>query len=65
MDLLVCLSLSRKVKMEEDEEDRVLFSSLGVTSANPEDIERNILGKVCLLFKIYCIKCRILELSIF
>nr|GLL33206.1 protein CHROMATIN REMODELING 8 [Ipomoea trifida] len=31
--------------MEEDEEDRVLFSSLGVTSANPEDIERNIFGK--------------------
>ncbi|XP_019188435.1 PREDICTED: protein CHROMATIN REMODELING 8 [Ipomoea nil] len=31
--------------MEEDEEDRVLFSSLGVTSANPEDIERNIFGQ--------------------
>ncbi|XP_031122119.1 protein CHROMATIN REMODELING 8 [Ipomoea triloba] len=31
--------------MEEDEEDRVLFSSLGVTSANPADIERNIFGQ--------------------
>ncbi|KAL3531219.1 hypothetical protein ACH5RR_010541 [Cinchona calisaya] len=28
--------------MEEEEEDRVLLSSLGVTSANPEDIERRI-----------------------
>lgn len=32
--------------MEEEEEDRVLLSSLGVTSANPEDIERDILAKV-------------------
>ncbi|KAK4408156.1 protein CHROMATIN REMODELING 8 [Sesamum angolense] len=31
--------------MDEDEEDRVLLSTLGVTSANPEDIERNILEK--------------------
>lgn len=31
--------------MEEEEEDRVLLSSLGVTSANPEDIERDILAK--------------------
>lgn len=31
--------------MEEDE-DRDLLSSLGVTSANPEDIERNILSEV-------------------
>ncbi|KAL2540667.1 Protein CHROMATIN REMODELING 8 [Abeliophyllum distichum] len=31
--------------MEEEEEDRVLFSTLGVTSANPEDIERDILEK--------------------
>lgn len=30
--------------MEEDE-DRILLSSLGVTSANPEDIERNILSQ--------------------
>ncbi|PON81759.1 Protein CHROMATIN REMODELING [Trema orientale] len=30
--------------MEEDE-DRILLSSLGVTSANPEDIERNILNE--------------------
>lgn len=32
--------------MEEEEEDRVLLSTLGVTSANPEDIERDILEKV-------------------
>lgn len=31
--------------MEEDE-DRILLNSLGVTSANPEDIERNILSQV-------------------
>lgn len=31
--------------MEEDE-DRVLLSSLGITSANPEEIERNILSEV-------------------
>ncbi|XP_057480601.1 protein CHROMATIN REMODELING 8 [Actinidia eriantha] len=31
--------------MEEEEEDRVLLSSLGVTSANPEDIERHVLAK--------------------
>ncbi|KAL8523142.1 hypothetical protein ACS0TY_013205 [Phlomoides rotata] len=31
--------------MEEEEEDRVLLSTLGVTSANPEDIERDILEK--------------------
>uniref|UniRef100_A0A803PGL4 Protein CHROMATIN REMODELING 8 n=1 Tax=Cannabis sativa TaxID=3483 RepID=A0A803PGL4_CANSA len=30
--------------MEEDE-DRILLSSLGITSANPEDIERNILSE--------------------
>ncbi|KAL5561931.1 hypothetical protein UlMin_031678 [Ulmus minor] len=29
----------------EEEEDRILLRSLGVTSANPEDIERNILSK--------------------
>lgn len=31
--------------MEEDE-DRLLLSSLGVTSANPEDIERDVLAVV-------------------
>lgn len=31
--------------MEAQEQDRVLFSSLGVTSANPEDIERDILAE--------------------
>ncbi|GLU03662.1 hypothetical protein SLE2022_208500 [Rubroshorea leprosula] len=30
----------------EEEDDRILLSSLGVTSANPEDIERDILAKV-------------------
>ncbi|MBA0763965.1 hypothetical protein Gotri_013354 [Gossypium trilobum] len=29
----------------EEEEDRILLSSLGVTSANPEDIERDVLAK--------------------
>lgn len=32
--------------MDEEEEDRVLLTTLGVTSANPEDIERDILDKV-------------------
>lgn len=32
--------------MDEEEEDRVLLNTLGVTSANPEDIERDILQKV-------------------
>ncbi|XP_059297938.1 protein CHROMATIN REMODELING 8 [Lycium ferocissimum] len=31
--------------MEEEEEDKILLSSLGVTSANPEDIERDVLDK--------------------
>lgn len=30
----------------EEEEDRILLSSLGVKSANPEDIERDVLEKV-------------------
>ena len=30
----------------EENEDRILLSSLGVTSANPEDIERDILAAV-------------------
>lgn len=33
--------------MEEEEEDKILLSSLGVTSANPEDIERDVLDQVC------------------
>lgn len=33
--------------MEEDE-DRILLSSLGVTSANPADIEQTILDEVIL-----------------
>ncbi|CAA7390510.1 unnamed protein product [Spirodela intermedia] len=32
--------------MEGEEEDRILLRRLGVDSANPEDIERDILGKV-------------------
>ena len=42
--------------MEEDE-DRILLSSLGVTSANPEDIERGILSEVCEIkskFELHC-----------
>ncbi|PIA36360.1 hypothetical protein AQUCO_03400330v1 [Aquilegia coerulea] len=31
--------------MDEEEEERVLFNDLGVTSANPEDIERDILAE--------------------
>ncbi|KAF6154756.1 hypothetical protein GIB67_032368 [Kingdonia uniflora] len=31
---------------EEEEEDKILLSSLGVTSANPEDIERDLLTEV-------------------
>lgn len=31
--------------MEEEEEDKILLSSLGVTSANPEDIERDVLDQ--------------------
>ncbi|XP_027094820.2 protein CHROMATIN REMODELING 8-like [Coffea arabica] len=31
--------------MEEEEEDRVLLNRLGVTSANPDDIERHIFGQ--------------------
>ena len=30
----------------EEEEDRIFLNSLGVTSANPEDIERDLLEKV-------------------
>lgn len=29
-----------------EDEDRVLLSSLGITSANPEDIERDVLAEV-------------------
>lgn len=35
--------------MEEDE-DRILLSSLGVTSANPDDIERDVLAAVLIWF---------------
>lgn len=30
----------------EEEQDRILLTSLGVKSANPEDIERHVLEKV-------------------
>lgn len=36
---------TEKGEMEEEEEDKILLSSLGVTSANPEDIEHDILEK--------------------
>lgn len=32
--------------MEEGDEDKLLLSSLGISSANPEDIEREILSQV-------------------
>lgn len=32
--------------MKEEEEDRALLSSLGVTSANPDEIEHDILEQV-------------------
>lgn len=35
----------------EEEEDAILLNSLGVTSANPDDIERDILNKVTILPK--------------
>jgi len=33
----------------EEEQDRILLSTLGVQSANPEDIERHIFDKVIFL----------------
>ena len=33
------------IPMEEDE-DRILLNSLGIASANPEDIERDVLAEV-------------------
>jgi len=33
----------------EEEEDRILLCSLGVKSANPEDIERDVLEKVYII----------------
>lgn len=43
-----------------EEEDRILLRSLGVTSANPEDVEREILAGVlalvfCLLIDLFAI----------
>ncbi|KAF8401921.1 hypothetical protein HHK36_012872 [Tetracentron sinense] len=46
VELLMCL---RKFTRKSKEEDRILLSSLGVTSANPEDIERDILTEELLL----------------
>lgn len=34
----------------EEVEDRIFLNSLGVTSANPEDIERDLLNEVMLGF---------------
>ena len=55
--------------MEEDE-DRVLLSSLGVTSANPEDIERDILSQVlilinCIFLYRHCLCCLRFVLKMF
>lgn len=52
--------------MEEEEEDRVLLHSLGVTSANAEDIERNILEQVLILLLIsyMALKCFWLQFGI-
>lgn len=36
--------------MEEEEEDRILLSTLGVTSANPVDIERDLIKKVVFVY---------------
>lgn len=44
------VELVTQFKMEEEEEDRVLLNALGVTSANPEDIERDIIEKVVFLY---------------
>lgn len=32
------------MKLMEEEEERILLKSLGVTSANPEDIERDVIA---------------------
>lgn len=39
----------------EEEEDRILFSSLGVTSAKAEDVERDILAEAEALTQVLCI----------
>ena len=44
----------------EEEEDRIFLNSLGVTSANPEDIERDLIeevmtgvfSKICIIFRL-------------
>ena len=43
--------------MEEEEEDRVLLNRLGVTSANPEDIERHIFGQVLIYYDHLFLSC--------
>lgn len=37
--------------MEEEEEDRILLSSLGIKSAKAEEVERGILSEVLHLFR--------------
>lgn len=39
----------------EEEDDRNLLSSLGVTSANPDDVERDVLAEVYVWFSCYFI----------
>lgn len=46
--------------MKEEEEDKALLSSLGVTSADPEDIERDILEQV-LLHIMHYVSCLFLQ----
>jgi hypothetical protein len=36
--------------MNQEDQEKILFDSLGVTSANVEDVERQILSKVKSLF---------------
>lgn len=49
----------------EEEEDRVLLSTLGVTSANHEDIERDILEKVTSLNNLrFLVKMRYMYLDV-
>jgi len=50
----------------EEEQDRILLSTLGVQSANPEDIERHIFDKVFFyfIFNFTYIHCSMFELRV-
>lgn len=56
----VVLTIGKEGEMEEEEEDKILLSSLGVTSANPEDIERDVLDQVCLCIGWIVLVCKML-----